>query len=97
MSFRFDLVHTAPRGTLHDWFDHWLREPIRRPYDRYLHGARSCIFTDDEEAQIADDIRSTCLTYGFVFAKSDFHHLAMKAYVSKSDEQACERQAILSK
>jgi hypothetical protein len=69
----------VPLKTSRGWYRHWLRDPRWRPYRPNLH-QRCRLFTDDQEAALAQQVRDDYLSKGYLFTNADFRVMAINSY-----------------
>jgi hypothetical protein len=70
----------VPESTFYDWKQQWEADHFWRPWHTEVHGVRLRAFDDDEEAQIAEVIRTEYIAAGRLFTEATFRELVMQAW-----------------
>ena len=77
----------VPPSTVYGWYDQWMENEEWRPYNGEVHGRHHRIFSDVEEAAVADFIRVNYIQQEYAFHDEDFVHLIMQAFLEKYRDQ----------
>lgn len=82
-SYRQGALMGIPFQRLYEWRGRWTQDPSWRPWSPTLRGKHHRIFTETEEAAIADYITQNYLVPGALFTDGTFREIAMAAYHEK--------------
>jgi IS5 family transposase len=97
---RLQELLSVPTETTIGWHRHWLRDTHWRPYEPNL-SVRRRLFTDEQEAQLAEEIRVEYVSKGYIVTDADFRLIAFEAYyrwnsINADDEVPSYRQFMTS-
>jgi hypothetical protein len=67
---------------LSEWKAHWSQDPTWRPWDKNIHGKHHRVFSDAEEAEVADLIVNEFTALKKEFIGATFQELTLAAYMS---------------
>jgi hypothetical protein len=79
-STRIETKPGVRASTVCDWLAKWRKDPNWRPYQNYRNSKHCRVFTDEQEAELMDIIKSKFLEKGCVFTDGDFRLSAIDKY-----------------